>query len=96
MTFKLVQTAQVTEALASLESSAPKRAKAVKKALGFLEANPRHTGLNSKKHHTLSARLKRNVMESRAENERPGAYRIFWYYSDNEGEIVVFSLVPHD
>jgi hypothetical protein len=35
------------------------------------------------------------VFEAYVENRTPGAYRIFWYYGPQSGEITVFAMTPH-
>jgi hypothetical protein len=94
--FKLYWDKQPKEFLAGLEPSSPARAKAVKKALQHLQDDPRkHKGLNSQKHEVLSKARGEAVFESYAENDRPGAIRLFWYYGPGKGAITVFSMVFH-
>src|SRR5260370_40763031 len=63
--------------------------KQVNKALLFLRDNPKHRGLKSHEFHSLDHPYDKNgkVWESYAQNETSGAYRIFWCYGPNDGEI---------
>ena len=53
-----------------------KRLKAVRAALGKLQMNPRHTGLNTHKYFTMHGENGEEVFEAYADNNTPGAYRI--------------------
>lgn len=94
MNYRVDLTPTAQEQLARIERSEPQRAKAVTKALRYLAANPQHAGLNSQKHRSLTASVGKPTWESYAENNRPGAYRIFWQYGP-ERSIAVLSIVPH-
>jgi hypothetical protein len=48
------------------------------KALGMLEANPRHPGLNTHKFVSIKGPNGEEVFEAYAENKTPAAWRIFW------------------
>jgi hypothetical protein len=37
----------------------------------------------------------RKVFEAYAQNKMPGAYRIFWCYGPNKGDITVIAIAPH-
>lgn len=97
MTFTLLFTQQARENLAHLSQSENllKRFKAVKKALGYLETNPRHPGLNTHKYQSLSGPNGEEVFEAYAENKTPAAYRIFWYYGPQKKQITIFAITPH-
>ncbi len=71
------------------------RLKAVRKALGFLELNPRHQGLNTRKYNSLKGPSGEDVFEAYAENNTPGAYRIFWHYGPGKNVITVIAITPH-
>ncbi|MGA6971153.1 MAG: hypothetical protein WBY93_05945 [Candidatus Binatus sp.] len=88
------------EAKAQLErlATAPafaKRLKSVRKALGYLETNPRHHSLQTHKYQGLKGPNQEEVFEAYAENQVPAAYRIFWYYGPVHGKITVISITPH-
>ena len=69
----------------------------VRKALNFLQANPRHPGLNTHEYdslpHPWDSRQK--VFEAYAQNKTPGAYRIFWAYGPDDKQITIVAITPH-
>ena len=75
--------------------SLAKRYKSVRKALGYLEQNPRHPGLNAHKYSDYQGPNGEEVFEVYAENRTPAAYRIFWYYGREPRQIVVLAIMPH-
>lgn len=72
-----------------------KRLKAVRKAIGLLERNPRHPGLNTHKFSSKQGPNGEDVFEAYAENNTPGAYRIFWMYGPGKDVITVIAITPH-
>lgn len=72
-----------------------KRLKAVRKALGYLQTNPRHPGLNTHKYTSLSGPGGEDVFEAYAENQTPGAYRIFWFYGPGKKSITIIAITAH-
>ena len=36
-----------------------------------------------------------DVFEAYAENNTPGAYRIFWYYGPGKNQITILAITPH-
>lgn len=97
MTFELLFTEQADADLDSLEAdvSLAKRLKAVKKALGLLETNPRHPGLSTHKFNSLKGPAGEEVFEAYAENKTPAAWRIFWYYGPGKKQITILTITPH-
>jgi hypothetical protein len=97
MSFKLLFTEEADKNLVTLEQSPDKkkRLKAVQKALGYLELNPRHPSLNTHKYETLSKEFKVEIFEAYAENNTPQAYRIFWHYGPEEKAITIIAITPH-
>ena len=91
--------------LASLEASPRDRGllKQVRKALGHLEANPRHPSLSTHKFHSLGGPSGEDVFTAYVQNRTPSAYRVVFYYGGDEknerGErvtkIVVVAITPH-
>ncbi len=74
----------------------------VHKALGLLEMNPRHPGLNTHEFTSLIGAGGEKVFEAYAQNDTPGAYRIFWHYGPDEVAqkkrtpvITVVAITPH-
>jgi hypothetical protein len=77
-------------------SSQAKRFKAVRKALRLLSDNPRHPSLNTHQWHGARCPHGDKLWEAYAENNTPGAYRIFFCYPPNEpGTICVIAITPH-
>lgn len=97
MPFKLLFTDQANTDFDSLEKnkSLSKRFKAVRKALGYLETNPRHPSLNTHKYESISGPNGESVFEAYAENKTPSAYRIFWYYGSGKKQIIILAITPH-
>ena len=71
--------------------------KQVHKALQQLRENPRHPGLQTHPYHSLPHPYKKGekVFEAYAQNDTPGAYRVFWCYGPNEREITIIAITPH-
>ena len=71
--------------------------KQVHKAIGFLCENPRHHSLETHKYETITdpAGKDRDLYEAYAQNQTPGAYRIFWHYGPEKGEISIVAITPH-
>lgn len=97
MSFALKFTEQAESDLKALEEdkSLLKRLKAVRKALGYLETNPRHPGLNTHKYSALIGPNGEEIFEAYAENKTPAAYRIFWFYGPDKKEITIIAITPH-
>jgi hypothetical protein len=58
---------------------------------------PRHPGLHS---HPFSSLLNplnpaEKVFESYVQNRTPGAYRVFWCYGPEQGQITIVAITPH-
>ncbi len=97
-TFKLEFTEDAANQLKALENDGGlrKRLNAVRKALGYLQSNPRHPGLNSHAYSSLQGRNGEKVFEVYAENKTPAAYRIFWHYDRvRQGIIHILAITPH-
>jgi hypothetical protein len=58
--------------------------RAVKKALSYLETNPKHPGLKTHEYSSLAGMHGERVFEAYAQNDTPGAFRIFWHYGPDE------------
>jgi len=56
----------------------------VRKAIGYLEIDPRHPSLNTHEFGSLAEANGEKVFEAYAQNNTPGAYRIFWHYGPDE------------
>jgi len=83
---KLKFTPTADAQLTALEKS-PARAALlaqVRKSLGFLEIDPRHPGLHTHEFTSLAGANGEKIFEAYAQNDTPGAYRIFWHYGPDE------------
>lgn len=74
----------------------------VLKTLGLLELNTRRPGLNTHEYQSLTGANGERVWEAYAQNETPGAYRVFFHYGPDEGSgeeriavLTVVSITPH-
>ena len=77
--------------------------KQVRKTLGYLGTNLRAKSLQTHKFESLTMRYKRDVFEAYAQQDTPGAYRVFWHYGDDEIDkngkripiITIVAITPH-
>jgi|ERR1039458_2961671 hypothetical protein len=71
--------------------------KQVGKAIWYLADNPRHSGLSTHEFESLDNPVdpKGKVFEAYAQSRTPGAYRIFWCYGPESGEITIIAITPH-
>jgi hypothetical protein len=74
----------------------------VLKTLGLLELNTRHPGLNTHEFQSLEGVKGERVWEAYAQNQTPGAYRVFFHYGPDEDSatkrvavITVIAITPH-
>jgi hypothetical protein len=90
--------------LTALENSPSKAALLgqVQKALGYLEVDPQHPGLQTHEFLSLTGANGERIFEAYAQNKTPGAYRIFWHYGPDEirGKkrtpvITIVAITPH-
>lgn len=97
MPFQLKFTKEADDNLSALEANKGlvKRLKAVRKALGYLEKNPRHPGLNTHKFNSIAGENGEEIFEAYAENQTPAAYRLFWHYGPGKGVITIVAITPH-
>ncbi|MBY0385048.1 hypothetical protein K2X05_07805 [bacterium] len=97
MKFRLEFADEAISQLENLEKNKAlsKRLKAVRKALGYLETNPRHPALNTHKYSSLKGPNGEEVFEAYAENRTPAAYRIFWYYGHGKNIITIIAVTAH-
>lgn len=85
------------EQLTTLKNDPSKKAaaKAVVKSIGLMLHNLKHPSLNTHKYDELSGPKGEEIFESYAQNNTPGAYRIFWYYGPGKRQITVIEICPH-
>ena len=70
-------------------------AKAVIKSLSLMRTNIKHPSLNTHKYDEMTGPKGEIVFESYAQNNTPGAYRIFWFYGPGKSIITVLAVTPH-
>ena len=94
--FELEYSDEANEQYFSLEDDPSKQNifKQVKKALDYLAVNPRHKSLQTHKHYQKSFQYGFEVFEASAQNDTPGAYRIFWSYH-GKGKILILTITPY-
>ena len=97
--FELVFTRSAQEELARLEAS-PRSiglVKQIKKTLGFLQINPRHPSLHTHAFHSLEHPYQSNekVFEAYVQQHTPSAYRLFWCYGPQKGQVTILAITPH-
>ena len=82
MVFKLRFADRAKIELRGLEANKThaKHLKAVRNALGRVQSNPRHPGLNTHKYSSLSGPDGEEIFEADAESNTPATYRIFRFY----------------
>lgn len=68
--------------------------KQLRRVLGFMETNLKHPSLNTHKFSGISCTLG-DVFETYAQNNTPGAYRIFWAYGPGKRELYILDITPH-
>jgi hypothetical protein len=68
----------------------------VKKALRLLENDPRHPGLRTHEWSAVGCPHGDKIWEAYAENNTPGAYRIFFCYMPAQRRVIlVLAITPH-
>jgi len=92
---KWTGTASQAYALLKADSSRVKQYKAVKKTLLLLAQNPRHPGLQSHEFTSLTGPGGEKVFEAYAQQHTPAAYRVFWCYGPDRGNITILAITPH-
>lgn len=97
MSFKLTITPEAKAQIQAIMDDASKTGlqKQLKKAFGFLSANPKHPGLNSHPLVGSEKTLGIKVWTSYVQNRTPQAHRILWTYGTKKDEIVILSVIPH-
>ncbi len=74
----------------------------VRKALGYLELDLHHPSVHTHGFLSLAGFNGEKIFEAYAQNNTPGAYRIFWHYGPDEitGKkhtpvITIVAITPH-
>lgn len=70
--------------------------KAVAKTLRFINNRElQHNSLQTHKYHSKSGANAEKILQSYAQNNTPGAYRVFWHFGPEKGEITIVAITPH-
>lgn len=71
--------------------------KQVYETIKKLEQNPRHPGLQTHEYTTLRNPYNQHekVFAAYAQNQTPGAYRVFWCYGPAKRQITILAITPH-
>lgn len=95
--YELVFTPQGHADLLEIENDPAKRRilLAVRKTLGFMETNLKHPSLNTHEYISLKGPEGEKVFEAYAQQKTPSAYRVFWYYGPERGQISIAAITPH-
>lgn len=94
--FQLLFTDEADAVLNALDQPqhAAKRKKAQKGLRLLHEVGPRHPGLHSHGYQSLQGPGGEEVWESYLENQTPGAWRVWWWYSGPDS-LTILTLGPH-
>ena len=97
ITFELILADDAAKSLAELKVDTSKKRilKDVLKALELMEINLRHPSLNTHEYHNFKGSKGGKVFESYAQKKTARAYRIFWCYGTEKGEIIILLIIPH-
>jgi len=99
LAFELTFTAEAEAQLRALEFDENKKDLAklrkVRKCLSYLEANPKHPGLETHAYDSVAGKNGEKVWEAYVENNTPGAWRVFWHYGPERGQITIISISAH-
>ena len=97
MSNKLKFSDEASEDLSNLENDPSKKRilKDVRKTLGFMETNLRHPSLNTHEFTSLSGPNGEKVFEAYAQQNTPGAYRVFWYYGPGKKILTIIGITAH-
>ncbi|MBJ7608184.1 MAG: hypothetical protein JF887_01975 [Candidatus Dormibacteraeota bacterium] len=71
--------------------------KQVAKTIQQLAADPRHNSLNTHAYESLENPFdsRGKIFEAYAQNSTPGAYRVFWCYGPEKGDLTIIAITPH-
>lgn len=69
----------------------------VTKALRLLAENPRHPSLHTHEYLSMESPYERKgkVFTAYAQHKTSGAYRIFWCYGPEKGQMTILAITPH-
>ncbi|MFH1115704.1 MAG: hypothetical protein V1792_17480 [Pseudomonadota bacterium] len=71
--------------------------KQVRKCIQLLQQNPRHPSLQTHELESIPNPYHKDqkVFEAYAQQNTPGAYRVFWCYGPGKGELTIVAIIPH-
>jgi len=92
MEFTIILTQKANDAM---ESADPKKKAKIVRCLAKLGSNPRHPGLNSHSYAEIRGPLGEQIWESYVENNTTSAWRVWWFYGPEQGEITVYLIAEH-
>lgn len=71
--------------------------KQVEKCIRLLLENPKHPGLQTHEFSSIEHPYEKGakVFEAYIQNRTPGAYRLFWCYGPDKGEITIIAITAH-
>jgi len=71
--------------------------KQLEKCVRLLLENRRHPGLHTHEYDSIEhPHVEREkVFEAYVQNRTPGAYRLFWCYGPEKGDITIIAITPH-
>ncbi len=98
MPFDLEYSESAGKQYRELERSKDKKQafKAVVKTLRLLADNPRHPGLRTHEYSSFQGPDNQKAFEAYAQNNMPGAYRIFFcYHPPKSRTIRIIAILPH-
>lgn len=95
MAFEIKTAESVDETVAHLKAHDQPRWKKVLKTFNLLSENPRHPGLNSHPFEDLDEVFGERIWESYIENKTPSAWRAWWFYGPEDGQISVVKIAQH-
>lgn len=95
--FTLVYTDEASTVLAKLDSGQYRtKHKKVLRTLKQLQVyGPRHPGLQSHRYQSVPGPRGEPLWESYVENRTPGAWRIWWVYGPEPGQLTIVTIGPH-
>ncbi|MBI5363114.1 MAG: hypothetical protein HZA53_08035 [Planctomycetes bacterium] len=102
-TFEELQAAALASAKKRAKDKKAKASKAeglfkqVEKCVRLLLENPRQPGLQTHEFHSIEHPYEKDgkVFEAYVQNRTPGAYRLFWCYGPDKGEMTILAITPH-
>ena len=71
--------------------------KQVHKTIARLKSNPRRPGLQTHEFHSLPRPYSpgEKIVDAYVQHKTPGAYRVFWCYGPDKGQITIIAITPH-